>query len=871
MRLHHLAALAGLAGALLLAGGQPQATGNLEVITQSGTAIGNRVWHANSIPIVWQYNDPTTVGTCSYSSTNAPAMTLLPALQAAYDAWEVDPDSALDFTYGGTTATRNVGNDGVNVVTFCDSVVLQSNQGFLASTPSTALASQITVTAGGGCPAGQGILDANGPQPPAGFCFPVGTYPAGTTIDADIRFNTFGTFEQANFSTNNTIGTSDVQAVMTHEIGHFFGLSHDPIPQAVMFPFVDDEPASDGMGQRVLKRSDLSTAGHFYPAASFGVNFGSITGFISLDGVDADGVHVAAIDPSTMLGVSGRFAISRFEDSLALGPDGPDFAANGAGFYRIDGLPPGDYYVYVEYFDNSDFISGRLVNRYNTTVGNSNVSNGNSGSTGQVGSWLGFIPALAEFHNAGDSGHGGNGIDPGTALDNSDVATLVPVTAGTVTSNVNIAINIEPVNGQTAVNRQNPTTRNTLPNDLLGTNDIITAFLLEEGDDDWWAIRFPASALPPVPFNVAEGQWMKAGLSTMPMVTRLAFADPNSPSNPALNDPVVASAGRVLTGGPGGTLPAGDFIDVRDQWNVTVTQAQDVWILINQPESDPNITFLTEGFFALVAQTQGGAARVNNTRLTINGGASWSTFTQGDVFYDLILEADPPVMITGASPASMNALQTADVDINGLGFQMGAAVDFGPFVTVNNVTFMSPQQLRANITVAAVPGTAPVAVNVKVTNPDVVFPNVARVFSLVPVQDTDLDGTPDTEDCAPGDSSIQHPATEVANLLVADLGGSTQLTWDSQDMASGTATVYDVVTGIAGDLRTTPGYGMAQCGADNHADSPFVDMNPDPPLDGIRYWLVRAFNGCTAGSGTYGDSNVAPDPRDALDAGVPCP
>ena len=44
-------------------------------------------------------------------------------------------------------------------------------------------------------PAGQGLLDLNGPPPPAGFCFPVGIYPPGTIVDADIRYNTFGTFE----------------------------------------------------------------------------------------------------------------------------------------------------------------------------------------------------------------------------------------------------------------------------------------------------------------------------------------------------------------------------------------------------------------------------------------------------------------------------------------------------------------------------------------------------------------------------------------------------------------------------------------------------------------------------------------------------
>ncbi|HET6372825.1 MAG TPA: hypothetical protein VFG76_05930, partial [Candidatus Polarisedimenticolia bacterium] len=181
----------------ILGGSGARATGNLEVITQGGNAIGNRVWHANSLPIRWFYHDPLTIpATCNYVSANAPAATLQPANLAGFNTWQNHADSFVAFTYGGTTTTRSVGADGVNVVTFCDAGVLASNLGFLASTPSTALTVPVTVVADAGCPAGQGHIT------PA-ICFPVGTYPAGTMIDADIRYNTFSTSEQS-FSTNNT-------------------------------------------------------------------------------------------------------------------------------------------------------------------------------------------------------------------------------------------------------------------------------------------------------------------------------------------------------------------------------------------------------------------------------------------------------------------------------------------------------------------------------------------------------------------------------------------------------------------------------------------------------------------------------------------
>src|SRR5678816_2079715 len=151
MRQRHILSLAGLALLVCLIGGTAvQATGNLEVVTQGGTAIGNRVWHANSLPVVWKFNDPTTVGGCSYSSTTAPAAALQPAIAAGFTSWQNNPDSKISFSYGGTTTVRTPAADGVNVMTFCSTLAFSA--GVLASTPTTAITVPMTIVAGGGCP-----------------------------------------------------------------------------------------------------------------------------------------------------------------------------------------------------------------------------------------------------------------------------------------------------------------------------------------------------------------------------------------------------------------------------------------------------------------------------------------------------------------------------------------------------------------------------------------------------------------------------------------------------------------------------------------------------------------------------------------------
>src|SRR5262249_52785580 len=104
---------------------------------------------------------------------------------------------------------------------------------------------------------------------------------------------------------------------------------------------------------------------------------------------------------------------------------------------------------------------------------------------------------------------------------------------------------------------------------------------------------------------------------------------------------------------------------------------------------------------------------------------------------------------------------------------------------------------------------------------------------------------------------------------MSKIGGLVRLSWTSEDPTAGVATTYDIVNGLLGDLRTSGSFSAATCLAGNVADTPYDDATSPPPPGSGRYYLIRAQNAC--GAGTYGNSSLVPDPRDALDSGSTCP
>jgi Matrixin len=200
---------------------------------------------------------------------------------------------------------------------------------------------------------------------------------AGQILDSDTLFRNDG---QATFATPGGLATPqgqgayDLESLLTHEIGHWFGLDHSAVWRAIMFPYAP--PPGQFLGERPtaqapdgpLADDDRTGVRALYPDPNDALNVGEIQGHVlpanlfSLATLPATssgsfvtgvvGAHVVAVDADTGSVVAGT--LGGWTCNAANPPSQFD------GTYDIQRLPVGrNYTVYAEPLDGlvapSDF------------------------------------------------------------------------------------------------------------------------------------------------------------------------------------------------------------------------------------------------------------------------------------------------------------------------------------------------------------------------------------------------------------------------------------------------------------------------------------------------------------------------------------
>ncbi|MBI3092470.1 MAG: carboxypeptidase regulatory-like domain-containing protein [Candidatus Tectomicrobia bacterium] len=232
--------------------------------------------------------------------------TLFEIVRTTLNVWEDIPTATIKFNFSAPSDAPCCGKlDGINLITFADPLS-DVGPGVVATT---------TVYA---------VLEAGPFHLPGTTIDTVIDFP-GQLIETDFAFN-----PQVELSVTQMSNAIDIPGTMFHEIGHAIGLDHTAILTSTMFPFGD----RGDLDVRSPEVDDVVGISATYPDESaFSRAYGSIRGSVTTT-ADAPvfGGHVVAEEAST--GVAVVSAVSQ--------PDGT---------YAIEGLPPGEYRLFVEPLD----------------------------------------------------------------------------------------------------------------------------------------------------------------------------------------------------------------------------------------------------------------------------------------------------------------------------------------------------------------------------------------------------------------------------------------------------------------------------------------------------------------------------------------
>jgi len=208
------------------------------------------------------------------------------------------------------------------------------------------------------------VLTANAPGASIGASGPAAF--AGQILDADTLFRNDG---QASFATPGALATTqgqgayDLESLLIHELGHWFGLDHSAVWRAVMFPFAP--PPGQFLGDRPtaqapdgpLSDDDRTGLRSLYPDPNDTSFIGAIRGRLLPANPFALALYALPSPGSAVTGMFGAHVVAVDNDTGAViaGTIGgwscsaPDAAPQFDGSFDIERLAVGhNYVIYAE-------------------------------------------------------------------------------------------------------------------------------------------------------------------------------------------------------------------------------------------------------------------------------------------------------------------------------------------------------------------------------------------------------------------------------------------------------------------------------------------------------------------------------------------
>jgi hypothetical protein len=313
----------------------------------------NRRWSTSLSPV------HTTVVTVSASGSAAQLDEIEQVVSASFAAWagvagttfNTAANPGLIAALGRASDPNSCSNDAESNVDGLNTICFnQASTGFASGV----LAFTRTITANA-----PGV--SVGASGPAAF--------AGQILDADTLFRNDG---QATFATPGALATPqgagayDLESLLTHELGHWFGLSHSAVWRAIMFPFAP--PPGNFLGDRPtaqvpdgpLADDDRTGIRVLYADPGDALHTGAIRGRV----LPANPFALATVPaPSTGRSVTGIFgaqvvAVDADTGAVIAGTlggwscDAANPPAKFDGTYELDRLAVGhNYKIYAEPLD----------------------------------------------------------------------------------------------------------------------------------------------------------------------------------------------------------------------------------------------------------------------------------------------------------------------------------------------------------------------------------------------------------------------------------------------------------------------------------------------------------------------------------------